>query len=402
MSANLNIMLAASQSPHARLQTEICEHRGIGHPDSICDGIAEAVSRALCAAYLQDYGEIRHHYIDKVWLTGGESTPKFGGGAITRKMRLLIAGRVAPLSRGGDLSTLVCTAAREYLAATLHCSAELFSIESAVHTASPDFNRGMPTGDMVPLANDTSFGVGFAPYSRLERSILNVSSLLKSTLFRQEFPMAGDDFKVMGVRFNEHISLTIALAIRDQLIRSCEHYFSVKERMAKWLHGHNDISAVIHINVLDDPASKDESGIYLTVSGLSAEHGNDGQIGLGNRASRLITPSRPMSLEAIAGKCPLTNVGKIYNVIADRLANHLVSQLAGIAEAEVQIISCIGQPVDTPQLVAIKMVPKDILLVDPAAQEVHEVGKIVEIVHKEFSQIKEVTHQLVLGKIHLF
>jgi S-adenosylmethionine synthetase len=89
-------------------------------------------------------------------------------------------------------------------------------------------------------------------------------------------------------------------------------------------------------------------------------------------------------------------------VIADRLANHLVSQLAGIAEAEVQIISCIGQPVDTPQLVAIKMVPKDILLVDPAAQEVHEVGKIVEIVHKEFSQIKEITHQLVLGKIHLF
>jgi S-adenosylmethionine synthetase len=399
MAANLNIMLSESAVPHAQLQTEICEHKGIGHPDSICDGAAEAVSRALSAAYLQSYGEIRHHNVDKALLIGGQSKPRFGGGEITAKMRLIIAGRAVPLPGMTDLSDVVCSAARQYLATTLHSSADLFNIESAVRTAGPNFQRVMPTGDRVPLANDTSFGVGFAPYSKLERSVLNVAALLKSTLFRQEFPMAGDDFKVMGVRFNDHISLTLALAIRDPFIENCEHYFSVKERMAKWLHGRTDIPVVIRINALDDPASEDESGIYLTVSGLSAEHGDDGQVGRGNRISRLITPSRPMSLEATAGKCPVSHVGKIYNIIADRLAHHLVSQVAGIAEVEVQIVSCIGQPIDLPQLVDIKVVPKDNLLNKTSAQQI---GEIVGIVHKEFSQFREITHQLVLGKIPLF
>lgn len=395
MAANLNTRLAESAVPHAQLQTEICEHKGIGHPDSICDGAAEAVSRALSTAYLQAYGEIRHHNVDKALLIGGESRTKFGGGEITTKARLIIAGRAAPLPGRTNLSDVIFTAAREYLTATLRCSADLFTIESAVRTASPNFQRVMPTGDRVPLANDTSFGVGFAPYSKLERSVLNVSALLKFTLFRQEFPMAGDDFKVMGVRLNDHISLTVALAVRDQFIQTCEHYFSVKERMTKWLHGCTDVPVVIHINALDAPGSKDESGIYLTVSGLSAEHGDDGQVGRGNRLSRLITPSRPMSLEATAGKCPVSHVGKIYNVIADRLAHQLVSQVTGIAEAEVQIVSCIGQPIDRPHLVDIKVVPKDNLFNKTTAQQI---GEIVGITHKEFSQLRAITHELELGK----
>jgi S-adenosylmethionine synthetase len=31
---------------------EICERKGIGHPDSVCDAVADACSRALCAYYI--------------------------------------------------------------------------------------------------------------------------------------------------------------------------------------------------------------------------------------------------------------------------------------------------------------------------------------------------------------
>ena len=32
------------------LSTEMCEHKGGGHPDSLCDGAVEAASRVLCRA----------------------------------------------------------------------------------------------------------------------------------------------------------------------------------------------------------------------------------------------------------------------------------------------------------------------------------------------------------------
>ena len=36
------------QTPIEKQQIELVERKGIGHPDSISDGLAEAVSRALC------------------------------------------------------------------------------------------------------------------------------------------------------------------------------------------------------------------------------------------------------------------------------------------------------------------------------------------------------------------
>lgn len=79
MKANLNIVIAPLQIRHGELRSEICEHKGTGHPDSICDGVAEAVSQALCSAYLHAYGAVRHHNVDKALLIGGDSAPNFGG-----------------------------------------------------------------------------------------------------------------------------------------------------------------------------------------------------------------------------------------------------------------------------------------------------------------------------------
>ncbi|MBK4734646.1 methionine adenosyltransferase [Noviherbaspirillum pedocola] len=391
-----DIRVTLSKSPHAELPSEICEHKGVGHPDTICDGVAEAVSRALCAAYLQTYGEIRHHNVDKALLIGGQSKPKFGGGEITAKVRLIVAGRAASLPGKDDVSEVVCTAAKKYLTTTLRCPIDMFAIESAVRTTSPNLDRVMPAPGKLPLANDTSFGVGFAPYSSLEQSVLDTASLVCSSLFRQEFPVAGDDFKVMGVRFDEQVNLTIALAVTDRHVESCSDYFSMKDAMSAWLLDRLGCPATLRLNALDDPASKDESGIYLTVSGLSAEHGDDGQVGRGNRVSRLITPSRPMSLEAAAGKCPVTHVGKIYNVLADQIARELVSRAPCVLEANVQIVSCIGQPINLPQLVEVEVVRKDMLL------GMQTTRRIEEMTNQYFSQLNKLTEQLVHGKVHLF
>lgn len=72
---------------------EIVERKGLGHPDTICDALAEAFSRNLCREYLARFGSILHHNVDKALLCGGRSAPAFEGGAILSPIDIYLAGR---------------------------------------------------------------------------------------------------------------------------------------------------------------------------------------------------------------------------------------------------------------------------------------------------------------------
>ena len=60
---------------------KVVERKGIG-PDTICDALAETLSRNLCREYRRCFGAILHHNVDKALLCGGRSTPAFGGGSV--------------------------------------------------------------------------------------------------------------------------------------------------------------------------------------------------------------------------------------------------------------------------------------------------------------------------------
>jgi S-adenosylmethionine synthetase len=94
--------------------------------------------------------------------------------------------------------------------------------------------------------------------------------------------------------------------------------------------------------------------IYLTVTGTSIEMGDDGATGRGNRGNGLITPMRPMTLEAIAGKNPVSHVGKIYNVLAQRAASQ-IAELEDVEEAYVTLVSKIGSPLSQPLLRGVRI-----------------------------------------------
>lgn len=85
----------AIQRPVELNEIEIVERKGIGHPDSISDGIAEAVSRVLSQTYKDKAGHVLHHNTDEVQITAGESDPKFGGGQIIKPIEILLTGRAA-------------------------------------------------------------------------------------------------------------------------------------------------------------------------------------------------------------------------------------------------------------------------------------------------------------------
>jgi len=354
MTDDLHITIRVRPAEAESNTSEMCEHKGIGHPDSLCDGVVEAVSLALNRAYREVYGRIQHYNVDKALLIGGQSRPRFGGGQVDVPMRLIICGRATALPEL-DLPVLVGAAAREYLYNNLRCDSSLIQIESAVRGGSPNLQQVFVRGKAVALANDTSFGVGFAPLSRLESTVLQLAEHLRSTPFRTQFPAAGDDYKIMGHRIGQDLTLTLAIAMVDREVENVAHYFALKRAMVDTLVASLPAPCTLQLNMLDDPMATSVDGIYLTVTGLSAEQGDDGQVGRGNRMNGLITPCRSMSLEAVAGKNPVAHVGKLYNAAAAELAAVLASMEPTFNAVSVQILSTIGRPVDKPSLIAIEI-----------------------------------------------
>jgi S-adenosylmethionine synthetase len=391
------IVKPLSRDPIDRQEYEMCEHKGIGHPDTITDAVCEAASRELSLAYRERFGQILHHNLDKGLLIAGSSAPRFGGGTIIEPMKIIICGRAT--TRGGkiDVREIAIAAAQCYLQRHIRCDPDHFTIETEIKEGSGNLKAVMPGRRETVLANDTSFGVGFAPYSRLEQIVLRLAEVLKSDEFRRNFPAAGDDFKIMAHRSGSHgvPVMTVALAMIDKHVQSPGHYFLLKQAILDRLLSSLATPAEIRINVLDDVNSKDEHGIYLTVTGLSAEMGDDGQVGRGNRASSLITPNRAMSLEAVAGKNPVSHVGKIYNVMATLMARDIHENIEAVEEINVLLLSAIGRPIGQPQAAVAELSVKGGIT---ATLD----GRVRAIVHRWLTNTDQVTDLVLSQKAPVF
>jgi S-adenosylmethionine synthetase len=207
----------------------------------------------------------------------------------------------------------------------------------------------------VPRANDTSFGVGYAPLSPTEELTLKSEYLLNNSKTKKKWPQIGEDIKVMGTRVGDEVHLQIASAIISSETKDANEYANVMEGTRDMLldlaSKVTDLEVAVDVNGADAP---DEGLYYLTVTGTSAEHGDDGQVGRGNRANGLITPYRPMTLEAAAGKNPVSHVGKTYNVAAREIVDRVIKEHPDVEQVYCYLVSQIGAPITEPRAVNIE------------------------------------------------
>ncbi len=341
---------------------EIVERKGIGHPDTICDLLAERLSVKLCKWYLQEFGAIMHHNVDKALLVGGVANPRFGGGDVIEPIEIHLVGR-AILERDShrlDALELARETVKEWVSQNLRNVDfdKHIKVHANIRPGSKDlvelFERFQKKGE-VPLANDTSFGVGFYPFDDLEKAVYETERFLNSPTMKQEHPEIGEDIKVMGVRIKDRIRLTVALAFVDRYVKDMDDYFAKKEEITRktreYIQNLLGREAEININTADSKHGE----VYITVTGTSAEQGDDGQVGRGNRVNGIITPYRPMSLEAAAGKNPVSHIGKIYNTVANIIAKRVVEELEEVKEAYCYLVSQIGKPINEPQVCDVKV-----------------------------------------------
>jgi len=384
---------------------EIVERKGLGHPDYIADGAAEAVCKELCRYYRKEFDVIFHHNVDKGLVVGGKAHPVFGAGQVDEPIYIIVAGRaVTDISKDGKLTpvpvrSLAIEAVRNFLKKTFRFLDvdNHVVIQPMIRQGSVDLVKVFELGKKMPLANDTSFGVCFAPLSETESLVLKTEAYLNSPKFKKEMPEVGEDVKVMGLRRKDEIQLIVASAIISSLTPNLNHYLSVKEEI-------HDKVADLATKITDRPvevsvntADKIEVGlVYLTVTGTSAEQGDDGNTGRGNRVNGLITPCRQMSLEATAGTNPINHVGKIYNVLAKLIADRVHKEVKGVREAHVKVLSQIGRRIDEPAMTNIQVVLEPNYTLERVKREAQSIAT------EEIANVRRITDLLLTDKVTLF
>ncbi|WP_200531784.1 methionine adenosyltransferase [Halorubrum sp. LN27] len=382
-------------------EVEIVERKGIGHPDSICDGIAESVSRALSQLYLDRVGKVLHYNTDETQLVAGRAAPAYGGGEVVEPIYVLIVGRATKEYEGEQLpvDSTALAAARDYLAEAipeLEYGTDVI-VDAKLGEGSGDL-RGVfgEETQQVPMANDTSFGVGHAPLTETEQIVYEAERELNTT-YHDDHPELGPDVKIMGKREGDRIDITVAAAMVDRYLDGLEEYDAavgdVREFVTELAEARTDREVHVDVNTADD---YDEGSVYLTVTGTSAEQGDDGSVGRGNRANGLITPNRPMSMEATSGKNPVNHIGKIYNLLSTRIAESVTEEVDGIRDLQVRLLSQIGRPIDEPHVADAQLVTEEGLDVADIEEEV------VAIVDEELADVTDVTRSVIDGDVSTF
>jgi S-adenosylmethionine synthetase len=340
---------------------EVVERKGLGHPDTICDHLAEALAQALTRHFRERHGRRLHFNVDKALLAAGAVEVGFGGGRVLRPTRIVLAGKVDRRALPLPTEELVEAAYVRLFEILPWATREAYRIEVWLEASGDDLARLLERGagdGATPLANDTSVATAFAGRSPLEGAVYQIERTLRSTAFRADHPV-GADIKVLGTRFGDVHRFDVAVAVLAERVDGPGEYREVLEAVRLAVGravlaplarpGGGDILIAVDVNSAD----QEPDGAYLTVTGSSAEAGDDGQVGRGNRIGGLITPCRLTSVEAACGKNPWAHVGKLYHAIAWDAAHALHAE-TGWQSVEVTLTSRIGQRVDRPERASVR------------------------------------------------
>ncbi|MDP3992572.1 MAG: methionine adenosyltransferase [Nanoarchaeota archaeon] len=394
---------------------EIVELKGSGHPDTLSDRLAEELSVAYSNYTLNKFGVILHHNFDKLGILGGSSYVKFGEGRLTSPLRVLINGRVSTKfgSKKIPYLKIIDKVVRRYFLEKfpmINPKKDIKIHHNISTSSSPgktDIEAKMegtrkywfePRGkyDLKELiflgSNDTSIGVGFAPLTNFEKSILDLEDSFNKKAFRKNKPWLGTDIKIMASKINKKIDITICIPQIANHVKTEEEYKQNLTKMRNYIVSFlvkifPNHSIKIFINTRDD---FDTGELYLTAIGSSIEGGDEGLVGRGNRINGLISQTKPYTMEGAAGKNPVYHVGKIYNIIAEEIAKS-ISKISN-SYVEVYLISQSGRLLTDPW--------KTIIGIEKQTNS-KEKKKIIAQINKNLREIPKITKKILKNKFRM-
>jgi S-adenosylmethionine synthetase len=101
-------------------------------------------------------------------------------------------------------------------------------------------------------------------------------------------------------------------------------------------------------------------------------------------------------MEAAAGKNPVTHVGKLYNIVAQRVAETLIQELDEVEQAYCFLVSRIGSPIMEPQVADLQLVMQDGLTIDAVR------SRAEEVVYEQLADIAQIRQELIDGSLMVY
>lgn len=385
---------------------ELVERKGVGHPDTMCDAIAETASRKYCQYCINVFGKPAHHWFDKVMLIGGQADVNYGKGIMIEPYTIIFAGKVTNCV--GDtripVEKLLYQSAAEVLSTVLtgfdprkHMKIVNYLVDYQGAGRKNDRYRPQSICELPELnsqdlvSNDCNLLSAYAPLTVLEAMTLFAERYINGETFKRENPDTGWDVKVFGHRENNKFSLLINMPFLAKDIISLEQYFKRKNEV------YNDIKQKIErkfkqeVNLMMNATDRNGRP-YLTALGSVADTGDVGVVGRGNRINGLITPMRPMSIEAPAGKNPIDHTGKIYSVVVNELAHEIYNSVR--VPVSVHIFTSKERSLSDPDQIIVqlsKTEKKDI-----------DYNKIIELIKNKMNHVSYTSRQIIIDGVEMW
>jgi S-adenosylmethionine synthetase len=230
----MGIVLESLCTPVEQQRIEIVERKGKGHPDTICDLVAEEISSNLCKEYIKKFGRILHYNVDKSLLVAGTAEHKFGGGKMISPMLFVIGDRATYDFDGQsiDIDEIVRKSVKNFFEKNFRFVKEdNYSLQIELKKGSAELTAIFKEKKKFLGANDTSACVGYAPLSSTEKLVLSIEKYLNSNEFKKRYPELGEDIKVMGIRKDRSIDITIAAPLIESFVEDENDYFRKKEEI---------------------------------------------------------------------------------------------------------------------------------------------------------------------------
>jgi len=381
---------------------EIVERKGIGHPDSLADGIAENFSVDYSNYCLKKFGSILPHWVDKVLIVGGKSEVNFGKGSFIKPIEVYIAGKLTEAvgNKRIPIQLIAKSSAKKYIKNILKYLDVKKNLKIILKTnnsvgAGRDkyWYQPMNIKDLKTIttnlrANDAVIATAYANLSETEQITLELEKFLNSEKFKKLYPVIGTDIKILSIRTKNKIDVTVCIPFIANLTPNRKFYDRIKKEVKiiifNFVSQRTNKNVNVFINTRDS-----KTAVYMTVTGTTADTGDCGVTGRGNRINGLISPLRETAIEAPCGKNPLYHPGKLYLILANNLANDIF-RITG-CENYVNIVSQTGRKLNDPFLLLIKIANASI-----------KKEKIEQIVITHLNNISGITKNLLKRNITLF
>ncbi len=374
----------------ATLRIEAVERKGVGHPDSLADALANEVSVAFSRRCLDQFGVILHHNLDKLYIGGGNFLNDFGSYQRMQPISVRTNGRMSNMFgiKHIDVELIQRNAIWQYLSKVLpHLSPEDVAIApntTSFHRVPYRFapkNKGDIPHTVSLKANDTSFCVSHWPPTIAE----SVTYRLERYFWKEEdgfavprFREVGQDIKVFVLRKEKHLEITLCVPTISRYTQSHGHYRdlirhheSSLRSLAEQLVASFGIVVSLHVNPQENP--------YMLGVGSCIECGEEGLVGRGNTIMGIISSHRTHTQESWAGKNPVYHTGRVLGYLTAKLARAISARLR--VKCSVSTMTQCGGSLIPPEFLGVS--------VDSTVDQ-HDIESIVESEFLSSSYVEEI------------